>query len=60
MRMSSTIFRVFSRPDSAASDRAHHSSELAFNPIGALVYLYLPDGNRNVVSNELSYSSGIW
>jgi hypothetical protein len=57
--MSSTIFRVFSRPSNAASDRAHHSSELAFSPMGALVYLYLPDGRRKVVSIELARSNGI-
>jgi hypothetical protein len=57
--MSSTIFRVFSRPSNAASDRAHHSSELALSPMGALVYLYRPDGRRKVVSSELAWSRGI-
>ncbi len=31
------------------SDLLHHSFELAFNPMGDLTYLYLPDGSKKVV-----------
>ena len=58
--MSSTNFCTPVRPARAASDLAHHSSELADNPIGARVYLYRPDGKRNVVNSEDSSSRPIW
>ena len=38
------------------SDCRHHSSDDAFSPMGALRYLNLPCGMRNVVS-ELEFSS---
>ena len=42
------------------SDLLHHSSDDAFSPMGALVYLNFPCGNRNIVSFELSSSNASW
>ncbi len=41
------------------SDLLHHSSELALNPMGDLKYLYLPDGSKKVVRQELTLSKRI-
>ena len=60
IRMSSTSLRVHGRPSMTMSDLLHHSSDDAFSPIGALVYLNFPCGNRNVVSFELSSSNASW
>ena len=42
------------------SNLLHHSSNDAFSPIGALVYLNFPCGKRNVVSFELFSSNASW
>ena len=44
------------RPSITTSDLLHYSSDEAFKPMGALVYLNFPWGSRNVVSFELSLS----
>ena len=49
MRMSSTSFSAFFIPSMMASDLWHHTSPDGASPMGALLYLYLPDGSRNVV-----------
>ena len=53
MIVSSTSFLAHGNPSTMMSDLQHHSSEEAFSPIGALRYLNLPCGRRNVVMSEL-------
>ena len=54
--VSSTIFLAQGNPSIIASEWQHHSSDEAFRPIGALRYLNLPCGSKNVVIIELSSS----
>ena len=42
------------------SERAHHSSFVEQSPIGPLIYLYLPVGNRKVVKCRSAWCRGIW
>ena len=42
------------------SDLLHHSSDDAFKPKGALVYLNFLCGSRNIVNFELSSSNASW
>ena len=60
MIVSSTIFLAQGQPSIMASDLAHHSSEEALRPMGALVYLNLPWGSRNVVRCDDSSSRASW
>ena len=48
------------KPSNAVSVRMLKTSPLMLRPMGAPVYLYLPEGIRNVVRSELLGSSGIW
>ena len=60
MIVSSTIFLAQGQPSIMASDFAHHSSEEAFRPMGALVYLNLPWGRGKVVRCDDSSSRASW
>ena len=53
IRVSSTSFLAHGSPVTMTSDWQHHSSEEAFNPIGARRYRNFPCGRRNVVMKEL-------
>ena len=55
--VSSTNFLAQGNPSPMISDLQQHSSDEAFSPIGALRYLNLPCGRRNVVMRELFGSS---
>ena len=46
-------FLTHGKPSTMMSDLQHHSSDVAFSPMGALGYLNLPCGRRNVVMSEL-------
>ena len=50
--VSSTNFLAHGKPSTMMSDLQHHSSEEAFSSMGALRYLNLPCGRRNVVLSE--------
>ena len=51
--VSSTSFLAHGKPSTMMSDLQHHLSEEAFSSMGALRYLNLPCGRRNVVMSEL-------
>ena len=55
--VSSTIFFAHGMPLMRTFDWQHHSSEEAFNPMGAWRYLNFPRGSRKVVIFELASSS---
>ena len=59
-RISSTIFLAYGRTSSTVSECLHHSSDEELRPIRALRYRYLPDGRRNVVSQDDSSSRASW
>ena len=46
--VSSTNFLALGRPSTMLSDLQHHSTDKVFSPMGALRYLNLPCGRRNV------------
>ena len=58
--VSSTIFLAHGMPRMRTSDWQHHSSDEAFNPMGARRYLNFPWGSRKVVILELASSNPSW